>query len=165
MGALFDEFTRMGPHYLHTRASLLQSFVELSASRGIRPPNLRAVICHGDFLHPEIHKTTENAWGVPVSHVFSSGEVGIMALQCPENKNLHVQSEHVRLEILDDGNKPCRPGQVGRVVVTALHNYRMPLIRYDTGSHAAFGEPCSCGRALPVLANQSNAQAGDSVIR
>ena len=41
--------------------------------------------------------------------------------------------------------------EVGKVVVTTLHNFAMPLIRYDIGDFAEVGAPCACGRGLPVL--------------
>jgi phenylacetate-CoA ligase len=37
------------------------------------------------------------------------------------------------------------------VVVTTLHNFAMPLIRYELGDYAEAGEPCACGRGLPVI--------------
>jgi phenylacetate-CoA ligase len=37
-------------------------------------------------------------------------------------------------------------------VVTPLHNFAMPLIRYAIGDYAEAGPPCACGRGLPVLA-------------
>jgi phenylacetate-CoA ligase len=37
------------------------------------------------------------------------------------------------------------------VVVTALHNFAMPLLRYELGDYAVAGAPCRCGRGLPVL--------------
>jgi phenylacetate-CoA ligase len=37
-------------------------------------------------------------------------------------------------------------------VVTPLHNFAMPLIRYELGDLAIPGRPCRCGRAHPVLA-------------
>ena len=55
------------------------------------------------------------------------------------------------VEILDERWRPCAPGAIGRVVVTALHNLATPLIRYDLGDYAALGEPCTCGRGLPVI--------------
>jgi phenylacetate-CoA ligase len=36
-------------------------------------------------------------------------------------------------------------------VVTALHNFATPLIRYEIGDYAEVGEACACGRGLPVL--------------
>jgi phenylacetate-CoA ligase len=43
------------------------------------------------------------------------------------------------------------PGEIGRVVVTDLHNHASPLIRYDTGDWAEMGATCSCGRGLQTL--------------
>jgi phenylacetate-CoA ligase len=36
-------------------------------------------------------------------------------------------------------------------VLTSLHNFATPLIRYEIGDYAELGPPCSCGRGLPVL--------------
>ena len=60
-------------------------------------------------------------------------------------------SEGVKLEILDADDKPCPPGSIGRVIVTPLHNFAMPLIRYELGDYAEFSSPCPCGRGLPTL--------------
>jgi phenylacetate-CoA ligase len=38
------------------------------------------------------------------------------------------------------------------VVVTPLHNFATPLVRYAIGDHAEVGPPCPCGRGLPVVA-------------
>jgi phenylacetate-CoA ligase len=91
------------------------------------------------------------AWDVPLTDLYSASETGYLALQCPRHEHYHVQSESVLLEVLDDAGRPCAPGQVGRVVATPLHNFAMPLVRYDIGDFAEVGEPCDCGRGLPVL--------------
>jgi len=65
---------------------------------------------------------------------------------------MHIQSENVLVEILDARDQPCAPGQTGRLVITCLHNFATPLIRYEIGDHATVGPPCPCGRGLPVLA-------------
>jgi phenylacetate-CoA ligase len=72
-------------------------------------------------------------------------------LQCPHSENYHVQSENLLVEILDEAGQPCRPGETGRVVITTLHNFATPLIRYEIGDYAEVGEACACGRGLPVL--------------
>ncbi len=148
---LFEEFLQIKPNYLRALPGILRSFVELSISRSLKPLNLRQVHCRGDYLDPELRKLAEKTWGVPIIHEYSVGEIGVIALQCPDNNNLHIQSEFVHVEVLDDDNQPCRAGQTGRVVVTPLRNYQTPLIRYDTGNHAEMGDLCSCGRTLPVL--------------
>ncbi len=62
-----------------------------------------------------------------------------------------MQSEHALVEVLDSAGDPCGPGEVGRIVLTSLHNFATPLIRYEIGDHAEVGEACPCGRGLPVL--------------
>ena len=47
--------------------------------------------------------------------------------------------------------RPCAPDVPGRVVVSNLHNFAMPLLRYDLGDFAERGEACPCGRGLPTL--------------
>ena len=42
-------------------------------------------------------------------------------------------------------------GGEGRLVLTPLHNFAMPLIRYEIGDSVVLGGPCGCGRGLPVL--------------
>jgi phenylacetate-CoA ligase len=83
--------------------------------------------------------------------MYSTNEVGYVALQCPVSGLYHVQSEDVMVEIVDDSGRPCSVGETGRVVVTSLHNFKMPLIRYDLGDYATVGENCHCGRTLPAL--------------
>ena len=65
---------------------------------------------------------------------------------------MHAHVEGVRLEILREDGSPCEPGEEGRVILTSLHNFAMPLIRYEIGDRAVLGTPCACGRTLPVLA-------------
>ena len=58
---------------------------------------------------------------------------------------------NVIVEIVDDAGQPCRIGQPGRVLITALHSEAMPLIRYDVGDVAEWGEACDCGINMPVI--------------
>ena len=84
--------------------------------------------------------------------LYSANEVGYIAFRCREQGALHVQSESLLVEVLDDAGQPCAPGETGRVVVTSLHNLATPLLRYEIGDYAEVGAPCKCGRGLPVLA-------------
>jgi phenylacetate-CoA ligase len=135
---------RHDPDYLLSYPSNLLAL----ARRGVKLTKLREVRTIGETVTPALRE----AWNVPITDVFSSQEVGYIALQCPSGSGLyHVQSESLVVEVLDEAGKPCAPGEVGRVVVTTLHNFAMPLIRYDTRDYAEAGEPCPCGRGLPTL--------------
>ena len=139
------------PAHLVTYPSNLLSLLRHCEKKEVRLPALRGVATLGEVLEPEVRAACERVWGVPVGDSYSAQEVGIIALQCPESPHYHVQSESVLAEILDGDGKPCAPGGTGRLVVTDLHNFAMPLIRYEIGDYAEAGEPCPCGRGLPVI--------------
>ncbi len=126
---------RQDPDYLLTYPSNLRFLAEHCRTHGITLPHLEHVITMGEVLNPET----------------SAQEVGIIALQCPTSESYHVQSERIFVEVVDHEGAPCGPGQTGHVLVTPLYNYAMPLLRYELGDFAEVGNPCPCGRGLPVL--------------
>ena len=142
---------REQPGYLLTYPSLVVELARLSLVRKVRLPGLLEVRTIAESLSDEVRALCHAAWGVPLVDVYSASEAGYMAVQCPTATHYHVQAEGVLLEILDDQGTPCAPGQIGRIVVTPLHNFAMPLVRYDIGDYAEVGETCACGRGLPVL--------------
>ncbi len=139
------------PHYLITHASNLRALAKRALERGIGIPGLRQVRSYAEALAPDVRDLCRRAWNAPLADVYSAQEVGYIALQCPRFEHYHVQAENLLVEILDADNKPCKLGEIGRVVVTSLHNFAMPLIRYDIGDYAEAGDVCPCGRGLPVL--------------
>ena len=53
---------------------------------------------------------------------------------------------------MDEAGREVAAGESGRVLVTTLENYLMPLVRYEIGDHAiATSARCGCGRTLPLL--------------
>lgn len=149
--AQLDWLLREDPDYLLTHASNLGALAELSLRRGIRLPRLRQARTYSEALRPTLRETVMAAWGVAVADSYSCEEAGYIALQCPQHEHYHVQSENLIVEVLDPDGRPCAPSETGEVVLTTLHNFAMPLIRYRLGDFAEVGDPCSCGRGLPVL--------------
>ena len=142
---------RQQPDYLLTYPSNLTELLKRSTAQGFRPVRLREVRTFGEILTAETRALCREVWGVSVADAYSSVETGYLALQCPEQEHYHVLSESVLLEILDEKGAPCRPGESGRVVVTPLHNFALPLVRYELADFAEVGTQCRCGRGLPVL--------------
>jgi phenylacetate-CoA ligase len=87
----------------------------------------------------------------PIVDEYGSSENGILAFQCTKG-NMHIMSDHVYLEFLDESNRQVKPGELGRIVVTDLDSYGMPLIRYEIGDMGRpSNEKCSCGINLPLM--------------
>ena len=144
---------RVEPRYLLTAPSGLRLLAQYFRDHDLKLPSLKSVRTVSERLDEDVRELCRAVFGCEIIHNYSANEVGYMAVQCPLHQHFHVQSEVVYLEIIDEHGAPCPPGQIGRVVVTPLHNFAMPLLRYEIGDEAEFGEPCSCGRGLPVIRN------------
>ena len=108
-----------------------------------------AIVAVGEEVDPSLRTHLERCFGVPVHQAYGLNEIGRVAVRCTCGR-YHVHAEHCVVEIVDGYGKECAPGDVGRVVVTALRNPAMPLIRYATDDRAeAVAGPCACGSTLP----------------
>jgi phenylacetate-CoA ligase len=139
------------PHYLVIYPSNARALCRYARQRPVRLPDLKAVLTYGEPVEADVRAACRQTWGVPVQDIYCCEELGYIATQCPRYEHYHVMSETVLVEVLDDQGRPCAPRQVGQVVLTPLHSFAMPLIRYAIGDYAEVGEPCPCGRGLPVL--------------
>jgi phenylacetate-CoA ligase len=106
--------------------------------RGINLPGLKQLRTFGEVLSDETRELCQRAWQVGIADLYSSEEAGSIAVQC-EHGAYHLQSENLLVEIIDDHGAACLPGEIGRVLITTLHNFAMPLIRYEIGDYAECG--------------------------
>jgi len=106
-------------------------------------------------LFDDIRNVIEDAFKCPVYNQYGSREVGVIACQCKEKKHLHTFPWFNFVEVVDENNGSVGQGGEGKIVVTTLTNYSMPLIRYDIGDVAisAGFEKCNCGRNFFSLEN------------
>ncbi|WP_421783468.1 phenylacetate--CoA ligase family protein [Kiloniella litopenaei] len=142
---------RNEPDFLITYPSVIQRLAEYCLQQGIRPKNLKQIETISEVLTDKVRHLVDQAFGVRITDLYSTRELGYLGLQCPENDHYHIQSEGVYLEVVDEDGRACPVGVPGKIVVTPLHNFAMPLIRYAVGDFGVMGAPCSCGRGLPVL--------------
>ncbi|HVY26631.1 MAG TPA: hypothetical protein VHB79_08750 [Polyangiaceae bacterium] len=139
------------PSYLLTYPTCLAALLDCFEREGQRPAQLEEVRTIGETLPPALRARAQALLGARVCDAYSAQELGSIALECPESGLYHVQSESLVVEVLDAQGRACAPGQVGRVVVTDLHNFATPLIRYELRDYAEVGPACPCGRGLPTL--------------
>jgi phenylacetate-CoA ligase len=118
-------------------------------NRNIYTPKI--LISAAETLRDEMREKIESVFGTKLYDYYGSREVNGMAGECKYGL-MHVFMFMNYLEILGSNNQPVGEGEEGKIVVTNLHNYSMPLIRYEIGDMAVLGpEKCKCGNVLPTL--------------
>jgi phenylacetate-CoA ligase len=142
---------REDPVYLITYPTNAVGLARVFAEDGARLENLREIMTMGEAVAPATRALAREVFGVPLTDTYSSREIGSLAFQCPHHDAYHVAAENVLMEVLHEDGRACEPGEIGRVVVTHLHNFATPFVRYALGDYAEVGKPCDCGRGLPVL--------------
>lgn len=111
----------------------------------------RIVVSAAETLSDTMRDVIESNFGTKVYNFYGSREVSNLAGEC-KNGLLHFFQFWNYVEVLDKDNQPVREGEEGRVIVTNLHNYSMPLIRYEIGDMAILSqEKCLCGQILPTI--------------
>ncbi len=112
-----------------------------------------SVITAAEMLSDRQRETIERAFGAPVFHTYGCREVMLIGAECEHHQGYHASDDHLVLEIVDDAGQQMHNG-VGNLLVTDLHNWGMPFLRYENGDLArasASEPPCPCGRGLKRL--------------
>ncbi len=145
--------------YERARAAVIVAFTRplyewarVMHAKGLRPTPPRAIIVGAEKLHDFQRALIEEVFSAPVFETYGSREVMLIAAECDRHRGLHLTSEHLVVEIVDENGLAVAPGVEGRLIVTDLFNDGAPFVRYDIGDRAvASDRQCDCGRGLPLL--------------
>lgn len=147
--AHFQRLVRFRPRYLYGYVSMLQEFGRfLFETKRKLPDSVVAVVTTSEVLSDGVRAQLRSWLGVPIFNEYGCGEVGSIAHEC-EHGHLHVMAENLIVEVVDEQGMAASHGEL---VVTDLHNFATPLIRYRVGDYATLlSGACRCGRGLPCL--------------
>ena len=128
------------------------------------------VICGAERLDAPDREALVAAFGPEVYETYGCRETMLIASECEVHDGLHLAIENLVVELVvrEEGReRPAEPGELGEVVLTDLHNFGMPFIRYKNGdlAIAAPRSACACGRPHPRLASVEGRQTDSLVDR
>lgn len=111
-----------------------------------------SVITAAEALHDYQRELIEDVFKCKIFHTYGSREFMLIASECERHEGLHINVENIYLEVVRADGTSADFGEVGEIVITDLHNYGMPFIRYKICDLGVLSEDdCSCGRGLPML--------------
>lgn len=92
-------------------------------------------------------KNLVTSWGLELFETTSLGDV-CGATECRAHDGMHAWEDIALVECLDpETDAPVADGKIGEMVITALTDRFMPLIRYRTDDLITLNRsPCICGR-------------------
>jgi phenylacetate-CoA ligase len=141
----------MRPGMLYGHAHSIFILCEALQQRGVKLKPTGVVATSMMLIETE-RVVIEDVCGIKVTNRYGCEEVSLIACECEQHQGLHLNSAHNIVEFLREDGTPCDYGEDGRLVITELVNYGMPMIRYEVGD---WGIPsdrvCSCGRGLPLM--------------
>jgi len=111
--------------------------------------NVSSIIAISESLNDYTKSTMQKYFGSPVVSRYSNLENGIIAQQeLNGNPRFLINTASYYVEVLKmEVDEPAADGELGRIIVTDLFNYAMPMIRYDTGDIGAIvSDPESPGK-------------------
>lgn len=126
--------------------SNIEELCAFAQERGLRFPSLHGVVAAAETVYPDLRERVKQTFGVPLFNTYGSREFMSIAVECGRG-GFHVNMENIYLENDEEGRK-------SDLLVTDLHNYAMPFIRYRVGDTGLLSQDqCSCGRGLNGLAS------------
>ncbi len=152
MASYLDRINSYRPALITGYPSAMALFSEFIRDSGRTVHSPKGIITSAETLFEHQRDTIESVFGCRVLNRYGCREAGGVAQECMEQNGLHIFTEHVVIEVVDENGEPCRPGRTGEIVLTKLDNYAFPLIRYRIGDIGALSDRvCPCGRNLTML--------------
>lgn len=138
----------------------LADFIETNKLDGLKPS---LVSTTSESLLPNHRAYLKKVFNAEVFDQYGCGELSAISYECSQHSGLHINEEHIILEVLDHDSNTII-GKTGRVVGTDLDNYIMPFIRYENGDGATISDrKCKCG-INQVLMTSIEGRTADTLI-
>ncbi len=152
MGDFVQRWREEQPGAVFGHAHSIFIFACYLRDQGITDLRPKGIVATSMMLLDHERKVIEQVFDCAVTNRYGCEEVGLIACECERHDGMHLNIPHVYVEFLDGDNKPVKPGEPGKIVVTDLNNFAMPFIRYRVEDVGIFtDESCDCGRGLPIL--------------
>lgn len=150
---LIDELAKDRVGYLVCHSRIVEILLKNGGARYLEKLGISTWLHVSDYRDPEAVDALAGI-GVRSLSNYSAGETGAIAFECRERQGYyHVAHSNVIVEMDDQLTATFNGVSVGRLLVTHLHSYASPLIRYDLGDFGQLHERCPCGHDGPTLSN------------
>ncbi|MGB7948650.1 MAG: AMP-binding protein, partial [Candidatus Binatia bacterium] len=104
------------------------------------------------------------AWGAPIVEFYAASEALYIAVK---DRNAHDEMDVIEelniIEVLDADHRAVSPREQGRVVLTSLLNYVLPVLRYELGDYVELGKARSDSPAMAATIRSVKGRVNDAL--
>lgn len=147
----YDAVLKHRPAYIKANPTVIRALSQLAEERAEPAPPVEQFMSWAGPVTPELRHKVRRMFGAKITDTYSCEELGFIAQQCGRHAHHHVLTPLTLVEIVDDEGRACPVGVSGRVLLTSLHSFAMPILRYEVGDLARWGPDCDCGVHTPVI--------------
>jgi len=138
---------RFEPRFIVGYVSSIEEFAQFLLRKRTTVRGIRAVIAAAEPVYARTRQLVAQAFAAPIFNAYGSREFMSIASECDRQEGLHIHSENLLVETEFPSS-----GAPSEFLVTDLHNYGMPFIRYRIGDTGMLSDSvCPCGRGLPLI--------------
>ena len=151
--ALIEELLKDRYEYLVCANRYVDLLLKNGGTELIKKLGIKSWLHLNDFRDPEIVRALAGV-GVRCLSNYSAAETGPIAFECSKYQGcFHVAHSNVIVERDNELTVSFNGAVVGRLLVTHLHSYATPIIRYDIGDFGQLENQCRCGHDGPTISN------------
>ncbi len=151
--ALINELSKDQVGYLICPNRYMDILLRKAGTGFIKKLGVKLWLHKSDYRDPKIVKALADI-GVPSLSNYSAGEIGPIAFECSKYQGyFHVAHTNVIVECDNQLTASFNDASLGRLLVTHLHSYATPIIRYDVGDFGQVENRCRCGHDGPTISN------------
>jgi len=146
-----EKIEKFKPRFIEGYPSTLFILANYLIDNGKRLP-LEAALTSAETLFPHQKAAIEKAFECEIFDYYGMAERVVFATECQFHEGKHLNLEYGITEIVDEDDCPVKSGCVGKVIGTSLHNFGMPMIRYQTNDVSSIRiDKCGCGLSHPLI--------------
>ena len=153
VAGLLEELSKDPVGYLVCHSRVLEQLLDHGGPDLIKRLGIKVWIHVSDYRSRDVVEELKQI-GIPSLSNYSSGEIGPIAFECRKNEGCyHVAHSNVIVECDRKLTTTFEGETIGRLLITHLHSYATPIIRYDIGDFGKLHDECPCGHNGPTLSH------------
>jgi phenylacetate-coenzyme A ligase PaaK-like adenylate-forming protein len=150
---LIDELSKAPVGYLNCQSRIVEIILKRAGVDLVKKLGIKLWIHFSDYRDPDVAKILAGI-GVPSLSNYSASEIGPIGFECSKVQgHYHVAHSNVIVELDRETATSFNGVTLGRLLITHLHSYATPLIRYDIGDFARLENQCPCGHDGATISN------------